>query len=91
MVVVVQAYRFALDPAPGEERALRSHCGAQRYAYNWGLARVKANLDQRVAERTYDIPGDRLTPSLSWSAYSLRRDWNRAKDDIAPWWPENSK
>jgi hypothetical protein len=26
---------------------LRSHCGAQRFAFNWGLALVKANLEQR--------------------------------------------
>jgi putative transposase len=34
---------------------------------------------------------DQLTPSLSWSAYSLRKLWNRVKDEIAPWWAENSK
>lgn len=49
---VVQAYRFALDPTPAQEAALRSHCCAQRKAYNWGLSRVKANLGQREAERS---------------------------------------
>ena len=38
----LQAYRFALDPAPAQARVLRSHCGAAKYAYNWGLARIKA-------------------------------------------------
>jgi hypothetical protein len=71
--------------------ALRSHCGGQRFAYNWGLALVRANLAQREAERSYGVPDDRLTPSLSWSAYSLRKSWNQAKDDLAPWWAENSK
>jgi putative transposase len=28
---------------------------------------------------------------MSWSAYSLRRDWNQAKGTIASWWAENSK
>ena len=37
-MVIVQAYRFALDPAPGQERALRSHAGAARFAWNWALA-----------------------------------------------------
>jgi putative transposase len=32
---VVQAYRFALDPSPAQERALRSHAGAARFAWNW--------------------------------------------------------
>ena len=49
-------------------------------AFNWGLARVKANLGQREAEKSYGITGDDLTPSLSWSLYSLRKDWNAAKD-----------
>ena len=44
---VVQAYRFALDPTPEQDAVLRSHCGGQRFAFNWGLALVKANLEQR--------------------------------------------
>ncbi|WP_190813222.1 IS607 family element RNA-guided endonuclease TnpB [Saccharopolyspora pogona] len=91
MSVVLQAYRFALDPTGEHDAALRSHCGAQRYAYNWGLARVKANLDQRTAEKSYGLAGDESTPSLNWSAYSFRRDWNQAKPVVAPWWGENSK
>lgn len=91
MSTVLQAYQFALDPTRTQNAALRSHCGGQRRAFNWGLARIKANLDQRAAEKTYDIPEDQLTPSLSWSAYSLRKDWNQAKDEVAPWWAENSK
>ncbi|HEX3964294.1 MAG TPA: helix-turn-helix domain-containing protein, partial [Trebonia sp.] len=85
------AYRFALDPSPAQERALRSHAGAARVAFNWGLARVKANLGQRDAEKSYGISGDGLTPSLSWSLYSLRKDWNAAKDAVAPWWAGCSK
>ena len=40
---------------------------------------------------TYGLAEDELTPSVSWSAYSLRKDWNQAKDEVAPWWAENSK
>ena len=83
------AYRFAVDPAPAQERALRSHAGAARVAFNWGLGRVKANLGQREAEKSYGITD--LTPALSWSMYSLRKDWNQAKGVVAPWWAENSK
>jgi putative transposase len=89
--VVIQAYRFALDPTPGQDDALRSRCGGRRYAFNWGLARVKAILGQREAERSYGVPADGLTPSVSWSAYGLREEWNLAKDAVAPWWGENSK
>lgn len=91
MTAIVQAYQFALDPAPEQEAMLRSHCGAQRYAYNWGLARVRANLGQREAEKSYGITEDDRTPSLSWSAWSLRKDWNQAKAQVAPWWAGNSK
>ena len=89
--MTVLAYRFALDPTPAQERALRSHAGAARVAFNWGLARVKANLSQREAEKSYGITGDDLTPSLSWSLHSLRKDWNAAKAQLAPWWAECSK
>jgi putative transposase len=89
--VTLLAYRFALDPTPAQERALRSHAGAARAAFNWGLARVKAVMDQRAAEATYGLAGDDLTPSLSWSLYSLRKDWNTTKDEVAPWWGECSK
>jgi putative transposase len=88
---VIRAYRFALDPTPAQEAALRSHCGAQRFAYNWGLARVTANLGQRDAERSYGVPEELLTPAMSWSAWSLRKDFNHVKDQVAPWWAENSK
>ncbi|MFF2556795.1 IS607 family element RNA-guided endonuclease TnpB [Nocardia sp. NPDC058058] len=89
--VVIQAYRFALDPSSVQDQALRSHCGAQRFAYNWGLRRIKANIDQRAAEMSYGFTGDQLTPVVAWSAYALRKEWNQAKDVVAPWWPENSK
>jgi transposase len=88
---VIQAYRFALDPTPEQDAVLRSHCGGQRFAFNWGLALVTAVMDQRKAEASYGIPDAELTPSLNWSAYSLRKLWNQAKDTAAPWWAENSK
>ena len=35
---VIRAFLFALDPTDAQAEAFRSHCGAQRFAYNWGLA-----------------------------------------------------
>ena len=55
--VVIQAYRFALDPTPGQDAVLRSHCGGQRFAFNWGLALVTAVVEQRTAEASYGCPG----------------------------------
>jgi putative transposase len=88
---VLQSYRFALAPNVAQARALASHCGASRVAFNVMLAVVKANLDQRGAERSYGLSADELTPSVGWSAYALRKDWNARKDTVAPWWAENSK
>ncbi|SNY40362.1 putative transposase [Paractinoplanes atraurantiacus] len=87
----IQAYRFALDLTPSQERDAYAHAGAARVAHNWALARVKAVMDQRAAERSYGVPDEQLTPLLSWSLAGLRRAWNAAKRDVAPWWTEVSK
>jgi IS605 OrfB family transposase len=79
---VHQAYRFALDPTPRQQRALASHVGAVRFAYNWGLALVKQRLDTRAAGQHIEVP---------WTLPALRREWNRAKAEVAPWWAKNSK
>jgi putative transposase len=81
-MLVIQAYRYALDPTPRQQRALASHCGAARFAYNWGLDLVKQRLDQQAACLDVEVP---------WTLRALRWEWNRAKQDVAPWWAENSK
>ncbi|WP_215732212.1 IS607 family element RNA-guided endonuclease TnpB [Lentzea atacamensis] len=90
-MIVHQAYRFALDPTPAQARALSAHCGAARFAFNWGLALVKAVMDQRQAEKSCGIAPEALTPALQWSHCSLLWIWNRAKHEVAPWWTECSK
>ena len=87
----IQAYRFTLDLTPGQERDVLAHAGAARVAHNWALARVKAVMGQRAAERSYGVAEDLLTPSMSWSLAGLRKVWNAAKPWAAPWWGEVSK
>ena len=70
---------------------MRSHAGAARKAHNVMLGLVIAVMGQRAAERSYGIAEARLTPCLSWSLAGLRKEWNRRKDEVAPWWAENSK
>jgi putative transposase len=82
VATVIQAYRFALDPTARQRRALASHCGAARFAYNWGLQLVKTRLDQHQTDPTVQVP---------WTLPQLRLEWNRAKQEVAPWWAENSK
>jgi putative transposase len=75
---VVQGYRFALNPTPAQERALRSHAGAARFAWNWGLAKCR---ERSAAEGGW------------YSAIDLHKAWNAAKkaDPALAWWSENSK
>lgn len=82
---LVTAAKFEVDQPADPDRAalVRSHFGARRFAFNWGLAQVKADLD---ASRT--DPGHE---SLDWDLKALRWAWNRAKDTVAPWWATNSK
>jgi putative transposase len=82
IATVLQAYQFALDPTPRKQGSLASHTGAARFAYNWGLELVTTRLDQRAAGQDVQVP---------WTLPELRREWNRAKHDVAPWWAENSK
>jgi len=81
-MIVHQAYRFALDPSPRAARALASHVGARRFAFNWGLALVKERLEARQRGEDVEVP---------WTLPALRKAWNRAKETVAPWWRENSK
>jgi putative transposase len=80
--LVVQAYRYALDPSPRQRRALSSHTGASRFAYNWALEHVRQRMEAKAAGQDVQVP---------WTLFELRRDWNQAKHQVAPWWAENSK
>lgn len=81
--MVLEAVKVALDPSPAQERLLLSHAGAARFAFNAGLAHVKAGID--------------AGENPEWSLYGLRRWWNSNKDALAVsddgviWWAENSK
>ena len=93
---VLQAYSYALDPTPVQDRAIRNHFGARRFAHNWAVAQMKADI---WGYREFGITGER--PSLA----GMRRRWNRHKDVVAarngkdmlgvsrlqPWWPQVSK
>jgi putative transposase len=77
VAVVRRAYRFALDPSPAQERSLRSHAGAARFAWNWALAKCR----------------ERYTREAKWySAAEMHKLWNTQKkaDPALGWWTENS-
>lgn len=71
---------------PADPRAvtrIRSHFGARRFAYNWALAQVKADLEAKKLDPDH--------ASVPWNLYALRKRFNAKKHTIAPWWDENSK
>jgi putative transposase len=76
-------FRFTLDPNREQHQRLLTHAGAGRLAYNHHLGRVKANLGQRAAERSYGVAGSDLTPALSWSRVSFINHMNAWKDGRA--------
>jgi transposase len=82
---VVTAAKFEVQwpTEPARAALVRSHFGARRKAFNWGLAQVKADLDAKAVDPAHQPVG--------WDLGSLRWAWNRAKDVVAPWWAENSK
>jgi putative transposase len=81
---VARGFRFEVQPTTSEQPGrIAQSFGGRRFAYNWTLAQVKANLDAHAA--------DPAVPLLAWNFYELRRAWNQAKDQVAPWWRCSSK
>lgn len=76
-------FKFTLDVNREQHQRMLAHAGASRLAYNHHIGRVKANLDQRGAERSYGIAEADLTPSLSWSKVSFINEMNAWKDGRA--------
>lgn len=76
-------FKFTLDVNREQHQRLLAHAGASRLAFNYHIGRVKANLDQRAAERSYDTAEADLTPSLSWSKVSFINEMNQWKDGRA--------
>jgi putative transposase len=98
----LRAFGFELDPNNQTRSALASHAGAARFAFNWGLALISDRLDaRRVAQVLAVRQGATTTEAAVWAAElagpvpgrlaALRREWNLAKAQVAPWWATNSK
>jgi putative transposase len=81
--MVVKGWTVRLESAPGQAAQWRRDCGARRFAYNWAVTEMGEAFDHGHATGEWD--------SAIWSAYSLRKRWNQAKGEVAPWWAENSK
>lgn len=73
---VKRAYKTELKPNASQRALLANHCGAARFAYNWGLARKI---------ESYQLTGK------SPSAIDLHRELNALKKTALPWLYEVSK
>jgi putative transposase len=78
----VTGARFEVE-WPDDQSLVRSHFGARRFAYNWALGHVKADMDAKASDHDYE--------STKWGLEALRKRWNQDKDSVAPWWAANSK
>jgi hypothetical protein len=56
--LVAQGWRLEVETTTPVQRSLiQQHLGARRFAYNWALAQVKANLDARGSRSLGAGPG----------------------------------
>lgn len=62
--------------------------GARRFAWNWAVAKIKANADQWAAEGTYGMERAERVRPLTF--FSLAKMWTAEKPAAAPWAGEHS-
>jgi putative transposase len=80
--------RVRLDVTDVQGGMLLRAAGARRFAFNWAVAKIKANAGQWSAEATYGIERvDRVRPL---SFFTLAKLWTHEKPDVAPWAGEHS-
>jgi putative transposase len=82
------AVRVRLDVTDVQAGMLLRAAGARRFAWNWAVAKIKANADQWAAEATYDVPRDQRIRPLSY--FTLGKLWTAERPDVAPWAGEHS-
>lgn len=82
-VVTGAQFEVSWPTDPVKAALVRSHFGARRKAFNWGLDRVKTDMRAKASDPNH--------VSVQWNQGELRKAWNRAKDEVAPWWEQNSK
>jgi hypothetical protein len=54
--MTVQAFQFALDLTPEQAACMRRQFGGRRYAYNWAVRTMKADIAAYHADRTGSPP-----------------------------------
>ncbi|MDP5182699.1 RNA-guided endonuclease TnpB family protein [Blastococcus sp. BMG 814] len=82
------AVRVRLDVTDVQAGMMLRAAGARRFAWNWAVAKVRANADQWAAEATYGIDKPHRVRPLSF--FTLAKRWTAEKPAVAPWAGEHS-
>jgi putative transposase len=82
------AVRVRVDVTDVQAGMLLRAAGARRYAFNWAVAKIKANAEQWAAEATYGIERAERVRPLSF--FTLAKLWTAEKPAVAPWSGEHS-
>lgn len=101
-VVVLRAYRYALDPTTAQRAHLARSAGTSRWAFNHALAAkvashqvwrtqvdqlVAAGVDEAAARTQVKVPTpSAFTVKAAWAV--VRVDETRDVDGVCPWWRE---
>jgi len=80
-VLTGAAFEVEWPKEPERRSLIWSHFGARRFAKNWAIAQVKADLEAKSKNHA----------SVPWTRGDLLKRWNQVKGEVAPWWARNSK
>src|SRR3954452_17379839 len=82
------AVRVRLDVTDVQAGMLLRAAGARRFAFNWAVARIKANADQwRGGGRRGSEKPDRVRPLIY---FTLGKLWTAERPEVAPWADDHS-
>lgn len=72
-----RGWTVRVELTPEQEQVAWRNIGAQRFAHNWAVDQI---------EKEYRGGDKRI-----WSMIGMRQRWYEQRDEVAPWWAENSK
>src|SRR3954467_4704179 len=82
------AVRVRLDVTDVQSGMLLRAAGARRFAFNWAVARIKANADQWQGGARHGHQKPARVRPLSY--FALGKLWTAERPEVAPWADEHS-
>jgi len=89
--VVHQAYRFALDPTPRQERAMLRHAGARRWAFNRAISVYSHQREEHTRELAAAAEAGRAAVAVRHPGFQVMNNafnaWKSGRTEGLPdWW-----